>query len=100
MKFSIERQDLLSNIQYLYNIVPSKNTMPILTNYLIQADEQNNILRVTATDLEITVVVEFEANIIDGGKATVSARNLNEIIGNLPDTTADFCEFCFKYLRF
>lgn len=90
MKFSIERQDLLSNIQYLYNIVPSKNTMPILTNYLIQADEQANMLRFTATDLEITVVVEFEANIIEGGKATVSAKNLNEIIATLPDLMVHF----------
>jgi DNA polymerase III subunit beta len=90
MKFSIERQDLLSNIQYLYNIVPSKNTMPILTNYLIHADEQNNMLRFTATDLEITVVVEFVANIMEGGKATVSAKNLNEIIGNLPDLMVHF----------
>ena len=90
MKFSIERQDLLSNIQYLYNIVPSKNTMPILTNYLIHADDQTNMLTFTATDLEITVVVEFQANIIEGGKATVSARNLNEIIGNLPDLMVHF----------
>lgn len=90
MKFSIERQDLLSNIQYLHSIIPSKNTMPILTNYLIQADEQANTLTFTATDLEITVVVEFGANIMEGGKATVSARNLNEIIATLPDVTIHF----------
>ena len=90
MKFSIEKQELLSNIQYLYNIVPSKNTMPILTNYLLEADEQNNILIFTATDLEITVVVEFNANIIESGKAAVSARNLNEIINSLPDSMVHF----------
>ncbi|MDO9578205.1 MAG: DNA polymerase III subunit beta [Candidatus Cloacimonadales bacterium] len=90
MKFSIERQDLLTNIQHLYNIVPSKNTMPILTNYLIHADEQANLLRFTATDLEITVIVEFEANIIEGGKAAVLAKNLNEIIATLPDSMVHF----------
>jgi DNA polymerase III subunit beta len=90
MKFSIEKQELLSNIQYLYNIVPSKNTMPILTNYLMEADEQNNILKITATDLEITVIVEFNANIIESGKAAVSARNLNEIINSLPDSMVHF----------
>ena len=90
MKFSIEKQELLSNIQYLYNIVPSKNTMPILTNYLMEADEQNNILKITATDLEITVIVEFNANIIENGKAAVSARNLNEIINSLPDSMVHF----------
>jgi len=85
MKFSIDKQDLLNNIQHLYNIVPSKNTMPILTNYLIEADDQNNLLKFTATDLEITVVVEFEANVSEPGKAAVSAKNFNEIINSLPE---------------
>ena len=90
MKFSIEKLDLQSNIQYLYNIVPGKNTMPILTNYLIEADDKSNLLKFTATDLEITVVVEFEANISEGGKVAVSARNLNEIINSLPDSAVHF----------
>ncbi|MBN2461958.1 MAG: DNA polymerase III subunit beta [Candidatus Cloacimonetes bacterium] len=90
MKFSIAKSDLQSNIQYLYNIVPSKNTMPILTNYLIEADEQNNLLKFTATDLEITVVVEFQAHVTEGGKAAVLARNLNEIISSLPEANIQF----------
>ncbi len=90
MKFSIEKQDLQSNIQHLYNIVPSKNTMPILTNYLIEADEQKNLLKFTATDLEITVIVEFDANISESGKVAISARNLNEIINSLPDSMVHF----------
>ncbi len=90
MKFSIEKLDLQAQIQYLYNIVPSKNTMPILTNYLIEADEQNNVIKFTATDLEITVVVEFEANIAEGGKTAVSAKNLNEIINSLPESMIHF----------
>ncbi|MDY6916051.1 MAG: DNA polymerase III subunit beta, partial [Candidatus Cloacimonadota bacterium] len=58
---------------------------PILTNYLIEADETENKLKFTATDLEITVIVEFEANIASGGKVAISARNFNEIINMLPD---------------
>lgn len=92
MKFSIEKQDLQANIQYLYNIVPSKNTMPILTNYLIEADNQSDTLKFTATDLEITVVVEFAGNVVEGGKVAVSARNFNEIINSLPDSTINFFE--------
>ncbi len=90
MKFSIERTDLQANIQHLYNIVPSKNTMPILTNYLIEANEENNTIKFTATDLEITVVVEFEAKITKGGKIAVSAKNLNEIINSLPASIIHF----------
>lgn len=90
MKFSIEKQTLLSNIQHLYQIVPSKNTMPILTNYLIEANAGTNMIKFTATDLEITVVVEFEAMISESGKAAVSARNLNEMINVLPDSMVHF----------
>ncbi len=90
MKFSIDKQDLQANIQHLYNIVPSKNTMPILTNYLLEADEQTNILKFTATDLEITVVVEFEARVVQSGKIAVSARNLNEIMNSLPEANIQF----------
>jgi len=90
MKFSIAKSDLQFNILHLYNIVPSKNTMPILTNYLIEADDQKGLLKFTATDLEITVVVEFKAKIMESGKAAVSARNLNEIINSLPEADIQF----------
>ncbi|OQX70512.1 MAG: DNA polymerase III subunit beta [Candidatus Cloacimonas sp. 4484_275] len=86
MKFSIEKEDLLKKIQHIYNIVPGKNTMPILTNYLIEAEETTNTVKFTATDLEITVVAEFEANISESGKVVVSAKNFNEIINSLPNT--------------
>lgn len=90
MKFSIEKSDLLQNIQHLHNIVPSKNTMPILTNYLIEANEKTNILKFSTTDLQISVITEFAANIIEGGKIAVSARNLNEIILSLPNSLVNF----------
>jgi len=90
MKFSIEKIDLQAHIQDLYNIVPSKNTMPILTNYLIEADEQSNIIKFTATDLEITVIVEFEANIAEGGKVAISAKNLNDIFNSLPGSIVKY----------
>ncbi len=85
MKFSVEKKDLTSRIHHLYNIVPSKNTMPILMNYLIEAFEESNTIRFTATDLEITVVVEFDLFVSEGGRVAVSARNFTDIINSLPD---------------
>ncbi len=83
MKFTIEKLDLLKNIQNLSAIVPSKNAMPILTNYLIEADEEHNFLKFTATDLEITVLVEFEANVESSGRVCVSAKSFTNIIHSL-----------------
>ncbi|MCF7919838.1 MAG: DNA polymerase III subunit beta [Candidatus Cloacimonetes bacterium] len=90
MKFSIEKKDLLPFIQHLNNIIPSKNTMPILTNYLIKADENENQLIITATDLEITVIATIKANIMLGGKVAVSARKLMEILTRMPDEVINF----------
>jgi len=86
MKIAIERNDLLSQIQYLASIVPSKNTMPILTNFLIEAEEEQSLVKITATDLEITVVASFSANVMQSGRVAVSAKNLAEIVHALPDS--------------
>lgn len=90
MKFFIDRGDLLHNIQHLANVVPSKNTMPILTNYLIEAIEIENLIKITTTDLKITVIVTFNATVMESGTVAVAARNFNEIITSLPDSQITF----------
>jgi DNA polymerase-3 subunit beta len=85
MKFSIEKRDLQSRIQHLIGITPSKNTMPILTNYLIEASEETNSIRFTATDLEITVIADIAASVTQSGKVVVSAKYFNEMVALLPD---------------
>ena len=90
MKFSMEKKELLPYIQHLNNIVPGKITMPILTNYLIKADENENLLIITATDLEITVICTIKANILEGGKVAVSARRMMEILTRMPDEVINF----------
>ena len=86
MRFQIEKKDLIHHIQYLASIVPSKNTTPILTNYLLEAISESNQLRITASDLEITVIAEFSANVLESGITTISARSFNEIVHSLPET--------------
>jgi DNA polymerase-3 subunit beta len=89
MRFQIEKKELIQHIQHLASIVPSKNTTPILTNYLLEAITEKNLLRITASDLEITVIAEFNANVVEGGITTVSARQFNEIVNSLPETLID-----------
>ncbi|MBW6516234.1 MAG: DNA polymerase III subunit beta [Candidatus Cloacimonetes bacterium] len=85
MRFTIERSQLLSSIQYLQSIVPTKNITPILTNFLIEADAENNRLRITCTDLEITVMVKITAQVAESGKVAIMAKNLTDIINSLED---------------
>lgn len=89
MRFQIEKKDLLHHIQHLASIVPSKNTTPILTNYLLEAVADSNLVKITASDLEITVVAEFSATVVEGGITTISARSFNEIVSSMPDSLLD-----------
>jgi len=90
MRFTIERQVLLSAIQHLLSIVPAKNIAPILTCFLIEADADEGTLKITATDLEITVITKVLANVSESGKLAVNARNLTDIINSLEDKPINF----------
>ncbi|MDD2331129.1 MAG: DNA polymerase III subunit beta [Candidatus Cloacimonetes bacterium] len=85
MKIAVEKKELIQYIQHLASVVPTKNPSPILMNYLVKADETNNLIEITASDLEITAIVQFSATVHEGGAIAVSARHLNEIIASLPD---------------
>lgn len=90
MRFTIEKKELLSSIQHLVSVAPTKNASPILTNYLIQASEETSLVRITTSDLKITVVVEFTAAVSEGGTIAVSARHFNEIINFMPEAVIHF----------
>lgn len=90
MRFAIEKKELLSSIQHLVSVAPAKNASPILTNYLIQASEETSLVRITTSDLKITVVVEFAAAVSESGTIAVSARHFNEIINFMPEAVINF----------
>ncbi|MDD4277632.1 MAG: DNA polymerase III subunit beta, partial [Candidatus Cloacimonetes bacterium] len=69
---------------------PAKNASPILTNYLIQASEETSLVRITSSDLKITVVVEFAAAVSESGTIAVSARHFNEIVNFMPEAVISF----------
>lgn len=89
MRFQIEKKELIQHIQHLASIVPSKNTTPILTHYLLESLTDSNVVRITASDLEITVIAEFSASVAENGITTISARQFNEIINSMPDAVLD-----------
>lgn len=78
MEFKIKRDIFLEGIQKTLGIVEKKTTMPILNNVLIKAD--HNGLKIIATDREIGLVADYEAQILQEGDITLSARKLYEMI--------------------
>ena len=84
MKFSIDRADLFKSLAHVQSVVEKRNTIPVLGNVLIEVDA--SAIKMTATDMEIAVVeVLSGATIARGGKTTVPAAMLHDIVRKLPD---------------
>ena len=85
MKFSIEKNIIFKSLSHVQSIVEKKNTLPILSNILIEAKENHLVL--SATDMDISITDKLHCNIIEMGSTTVSAHTLYDIIRKLPDTS-------------
>ncbi len=83
MKVTIERSALSKALGHVQSVVERRNTIPILSNVLLQAD--GGALTLTATDLDIEVSEDAPADVAGGGATTVSALTLFEIVKRLPD---------------
>ena len=84
MKATIERATLLRCLSHVQSVVERRNTIPILSNVLIEAE--GNGLKVMATDLDLQVVEHIEAASVDSeGAITVSAHLLFDIARKLPE---------------
>ena len=84
MKATIERAALLRCLSHVQSVVERRNTIPILSNVLIEAEGGG--LRVMATDLDLQVVEHIEAASVESdGAITVSAHLLFDIARKLPE---------------
>ncbi|HET9813439.1 MAG TPA: DNA polymerase III subunit beta [Sphingomicrobium sp.] len=84
MKATIERATLLKSLGHVQSVVERRNTIPILSNVLIEAQEDGAI-RLMATDLDLQVDESVPANVTQPGATTVSAHTLFEIVRKLPE---------------
>ncbi len=84
MKATIERATLLKSLGHVQSVVERRNTIPILSNVLIEARDDNSI-RLMATDLDLQVDESVPATVTQAGAITVSAHTLFDIVRKLPD---------------
>src|SRR4030042_6677630 len=78
MEFNIKKDVFLNGVQKSLGIVEKKTTMPILNNLLLKAEGKR--LTIMATDREIGLVADYEAEILREGAITLSARKLFEMV--------------------
>ena len=91
MEFNISKNTLQKELGFVQGIVERKNTIPVLSNILIESMGENAI-RIVGTDLDTTLRCETEAEVVTPGSMCVGARKLFEIARVLPDATVNFCK--------
>jgi len=79
LNFKIKKQIFLNCLSTVQGASEKKGSMPIISNLLIESAE-NNFIKISATDLEISIVTYCAAEIISEGKTTVNSKKIYNII--------------------
>ncbi|MCP4631361.1 MAG: DNA polymerase III subunit beta [candidate division Zixibacteria bacterium] len=82
MKFTISQDRLHTIVQKVLNIVPARSTLPVLSNVLVEVTESK--LSMKATDLDISITSECQADVSKGGQITIPGRMFAELVRELP----------------
>ena len=82
MKVSLLLENLQKKVLYVNHAISTRAQLPVLLNFLIEAKKGK--LSISATDLEIGVVVDVPAKIEKEGAITVPAKTFTELTGTIP----------------
>lgn len=88
MKFTITREQLHEGLGAVAAAVPSKTTLPVLANILLEATKDG--LKLSGTDLDIAVATTVPASVDQEGAITLPARKLVELVRELPSAGIRF----------
>lgn len=89
MNFIVSSSELLSQLQAASSVIASKNTLPILDNFLF--DLQGTKLTITASDVESTIIASLNVDSADGeGKIALDAKRLLNILKEFPEQPLTF----------
>lgn len=83
MKLQVGRNELLSALASVIGVVERRQTLPVLSNFMLELHEDE--LVVTGTDLEIELEARTRVQNLAPGRATVPARKLFDICRGLPE---------------
>ncbi|MGB2697975.1 MAG: DNA polymerase III subunit beta [Candidatus Zixiibacteriota bacterium] len=83
MNFSVPRAIILENVQNLLSVVPTRTTLPVLSNILMETNA--NKLRIAATDLDVSMTTTLPVKVVERGAITVPAKTFVEIIRESPE---------------
>lgn len=83
MKIKCLKENLLKAMTLVQNVINNKSALPILSNVLLETMKDK--IKVTATDLDIGMLTEVEAEIEREGSITIPAKRFFDIVREIPD---------------
>jgi DNA polymerase-3 subunit beta len=83
MNFTITRQNLHQGLAAVSASIPTKTTLPVLSNILLEA--RDGVVWMSGTDLDVAVRVKVPADVSENGSLTAPGKKLQEIARELPD---------------
>ena len=83
MKLSIDRAALLRSLGHMQSVVERRNTIPILSNVLMKAED--GVLSMSSTDMDLEINESVAANVEMAGATTAPAHTFHDIVKKLPD---------------
>ncbi len=87
MNLTISKEQIITGLQAVQNIVSTRTTLPILSNVLLRAEGDK--LEFTATDLDVTIACAVEAKVKKPGASTVPVKRLFSIVRELTNLEID-----------
>src|SRR6185436_1644678 len=87
MNLSIAKDQILTGLQAVQNVVSTRTTLPILSNVMMRAEGSR--LEFTATDLDVTIACGVEAKVKKGGASTLPVKKLFGIARELGNGEID-----------
>ncbi len=89
MNFIISSSLLLNHLQAVSRVISSKNTLPILDNFLFQLKDSE--LTITASDLESTLITKVQVESAAGdGEVAIDAKRISTILKEFPEQPLTF----------
>lgn len=84
MKFIVDNENFFNGIRIVSGVATLKSVQPVLANILIETVDKGSV-KLTATDLDITISTIVEAQVESEGSITLSSKKLNDIFSKLSE---------------
>src|SRR5262245_60717908 len=93
LKATVQQETLKRGLRIVGHAVAEKSVLPVLGNILLTSDDQNR-LKLTATDLHVGITIWLEAVVQQEGSITVPAKLLTDVVSSLPNDTISLTMDC------